>query len=145
MKSKKERHEFLKQILYDAGLSKSSMLTIAACKRLKGVRERAKEISELDVGNIITNDGGKRSSRRTTAATSSAGVDKSAKKKYHKSLEEDDDYDDNSDESSGSESEVAIKADDFSRIKDLIESDESETDKKKSKKQVSKKTVSDSE
>ena len=71
MKSKKERHEFLKQILYDAGLSKSSMLTIAACKRLKGVRERAKEISELDVGNIIENDGGKRSSRRTTAATSS--------------------------------------------------------------------------
>ena len=138
MKSKKERHDYLKQILYDAGLSKSTMMTAAACKRLKAARERAKEISELDVGNIIDNGEGKRSSRRTTAA-SSVVADKPAKKKYHKSLEEDDE----NNESSGSESEA--KADDFTRIKDLIESDESETDKKKAKKQVSKKTVSDSE
>lgn len=147
LKSKKARHDFLKQILIDAGLKSDGKMTIAACKRLKAKRDKAKEIAELDVGNIIesTNSRATRSTRLSSASCKKPDVvDRASNRKLNRSKlresgEDDSDDDDDDDDENG------VGAVDFSRIKDLIESDESDSTNKKEKKKKSNMAVSDSE
>lgn len=126
----------MKQILFDAGLKSDQKMTIAACKRLKEKRDKAKEIAELDLTNIIDSGPNKRSTRRN--APQPTEKKSSSKKSYKTKLQE------SSGEESDAESSEAEPDAGFSRIKDLIESDESDTEKTKAK-NTTKHTISDSE
>ena len=120
-------------------------MTLAACKRLKAKREKAKEIAELDVGNIIESSKlrSTRSTRLTTASCLQSPVPL-ARRLNKSKLKEVDEDDESSDED---DDETEAEATDFSRIKDLIESDESDSSNKKEKKKsrTHKNAVSDSE
>ena len=121
MKTKKARHDYLKQILFDAGLKSGEKITEAACKRLKAKRDRQKEIAELDVSNIIDSGAGRRTTRKT--------VNRSKLRESSSSNESD------------SNDESQQQATDFSRIKDLIASDESDSEKKPKKKKETKNAI----
>jgi SOS-response transcriptional repressor LexA len=142
-KSKKAKYDFMKKIFADAGYTEST-LSIKACQRFKLKRENAKEIAELDVGNIIQSpEGAARSSRtrvtrQATAVTRSTAVVSSKPKKSGRVIRADDDDDEEEDdEDDGSDEEEPSKKDLFSNMRDLISSDEeSEQDGKKPKKEA---------
>ncbi len=102
-------------------------MTLAACKRLKAKRDKAKEIAELDVGNIIESSR-IRSTRSTRLSSASCIQSPAPARKINRyKLNEDDE-----EETSENDEEKDTNTD-FSKIKDLIDSDESDSSEKKAK------------
>jgi hypothetical protein len=137
MKTKTARYNYLKKIFIDAGFDGS--LSIAACKKFKLKREQQKEIAELDVSNIINNDLSSSNNKRTTRNSllqkkqkvneTNANINPFVKmnKINLEKLKESSESEDNGENQIESNNN-------FSRIQDLIESDESSSDEKKKKK-----------
>jgi hypothetical protein len=69
-KSRTAKINYLKKIFIDAGFKEK--ITVASCKRFKLKRERAKEIAELDVNNII--DSGPRRTRNAAISNATPTV-----------------------------------------------------------------------
>lgn len=70
LKTKKARYEYIKKVFFDAGFSKDKTLSIKSCKKFKEKRDKAKEVAELDVNNII--DVGPRRTRGAVAAAATS-------------------------------------------------------------------------
>lgn len=77
LKSKKARYEYIKKIFVDAGFKDN--LSIKNCKKFKEKRDKAKEVAELDVNNII--DAGPRRTRGAVAAAAATSSSKTQVKK----------------------------------------------------------------
>jgi hypothetical protein len=128
-KSKKARYDFVKKIFSDAGY-KGTTLSMKACQKFKLARERAKEIAELDLGNIIESTSGGRTSRSTRQTRAAA-------KPVSRVVRADSDSDSDENDEDSAETKQKSNSDVFSRMRDLISSDdESDSDAKKSKKEV---------
>jgi hypothetical protein len=115
IKTKKGKYDYLKNIFIEAGFPKDVGLSIASCKRFKESRDRAKEIAELDLGNII-------SDRKKRSTRSDVKTEMSAK---YQSSDNDSDSDDSSTDSSKNQRKSLSS---FSRIADLVESDSDNND-----------------
>ena len=131
MKSKKARYDYLKKIFTDSGY-KGQSLSIASLKRFKSKRDREKEVAELDVSNILDT----KSSRTTRSASNykiKVSADNASKNPYVRLKRVD--LDPTSDNGSSDEQEDLIEKS-MSRIKDLIESDNSDTEDRPKKKKI---------
>jgi hypothetical protein len=104
---------------------------LASCKRFKLKREQEREIAELDLNNIIDYKDNRITRNRTRNSGLTSNIN-SKKPKYKVPLDDEESEEaDNTDSDSADESPVK---NDFSSIKDLIQSESSEeetTDKKK--------------
>ncbi len=140
-KSKKARYDFMKKIFADAGY-KGTSLSIKACQKFKLAREHAKEIAELDLGNIIESTGGRRLSR--SAIASARPVSRVVR--ADRDTDDDSGSGDESDEDSEGEAKTKSRNTDvFSRMRDLISSDEDDGDDKKTGKKSKKEVQSPSQ
>ncbi|RNA04496.1 hypothetical protein BpHYR1_006114 [Brachionus plicatilis] len=124
LKSKKARYDFLKKIFIDAGY-KNQSLSIASLKRFKAKRDREKEIAELDVSNII--DSGSSRATRSTLSHKIKISSENATKNPHVRLKRVNVKQDSDMESSDEQENPLEKS--MSRMRDIIESDNSENEK----------------